>query len=100
MKDVNEIQQRSRRECRACNNTKGNTLVQGFTQVYKCAACEAIFGNCYLGDSYTLVKPFLVPADVNIQNQRYFDFSTLGSAGNCRRHGWFDVTTKLITQVG
>ena len=99
--ELNEIQERPRNKCRACDNTRGNKLVPGFHSVYSCGACEALFGNCYLGDSYTLVLPHFhsdpnFPAD----QQRYFDFSTLGSNGNQRRHGWFDPQTKLITQVG
>ncbi len=31
---------------------------------------------------------------------KYFDFTTLGSQGISRRHGWYDTVTRCITQVG
>ena len=96
----NNLQERNPQQCRACNNIKGNKTLPGHVTVYQCAKCEAIFGSCYLGESYSLVKPYMTSAEVPAENQRYFDFSTLGSQGEGRRHGWFDISTKLITQVG
>jgi hypothetical protein len=84
--------------CRACNNVRGNKEIA--TQVFRCAKCEAIFGTCYLGDSYSYVLPYFAKAEVAPEQTRYFDFTTLGSNGVGRRHGWFDPNTKLITQVG
>jgi hypothetical protein len=94
----NEIANRNPRDCRACDNVRGNKEVA--TGIYECAACGAIFGTCYLGDSYGFVKPFFAAAEVPAGQSRYFDFTTLGSNGVGRRHGWFDPATKLITQVG
>jgi hypothetical protein len=68
--------------------------------VFECSKCGALFGSCYLGDSFMLVRPFMASSEVAHEHMRYFDFSTLGSEGLGRRHGWFDVNTKLITQVG
>jgi hypothetical protein len=31
---------------------------------------------------------------------RYFDFTTIGSAGIDRRHGWFDVESRRVVQIG
>ena len=89
---------RNPKACRACDNLRGNTSIG--TQLYKCFACDAIFGTCYLGDSYGLVLPYMASKPVPPEETRYFDFTTLGSAGVGRRHGWFDPNTKLITQVG
>ena len=86
-------------ECRACSNSRGNRETSTLG-VYTCAKCGAIFGSCYLGDSYSLVLPYFTPDPVSPERQRYFDFSTLGSTGLGRRHGWFDPETRLITQVG
>jgi ribosomal protein L37AE/L43A len=93
------LNQMAANECRACSNKRGNkeTATRG---VYTCAACGAIFGTCYLGDSYGFVLPRMSSAAVSPEDQKYFDFTTLGSAGLGRRHGWFDPTSKLITQVG
>lgn len=97
----NEIQDRPRNKCRACDNVRGNKRVEGFHSLYTCGACEAIFGDAgYLGDSYKLVLPYFSKAEVPAERQRYFDFSCLGSEGETRRHGWYDPQTKLITQVG
>ncbi len=64
---------------------------------------RAIFSDkIYLGESYTLVKPFLHPRpqEVPREGARYFDFLALGAKGVQRRHGWFDLLTRLIVQVG
>ena len=87
-------------ECRACSNVRGNVELAAIRGVYTCAACGAIFGSCYLGDSYGLVSPYMTASVEAHERQRYFDFTTLGSKGVGRRHGWFDPETKLMTQVG
>lgn len=76
-------------------------------RVYECGACHAIHGDLYLGDSYGFVLPHFAPApksveenNVQLERQRYFDFDCVSSKGLVRRHGWFDPTTKLLTQVG
>ena len=76
------------------------TPVEGFAQVYRCAKCEAIYGSCYLGDSYSLVLPFMVAVDPPTERTRYYDLDCLGSKGITRRHGWYDAETKQIVQVG
>lgn len=43
------------RACRACDNIRGNRTVKG--EVRECAKCGAIFGTCYLGDSFGFVLP-------------------------------------------
>lgn len=84
--------------CPACSHTKGFTVKMA--SVYECGACHALYGHCYLGDSYGYVLPFFAEASVPAERQRYFDFETLGSQGVGRRHGWFDPMTRRITQVG
>lgn len=85
-------------ECPACSCTrrKATKLVQVFT----CSKCDAIYGDCYLGESYGIVKALMTAVDVPHEQQRYFDFTTLGSSGIGRRHGWYDRATGYITQVG
>lgn len=95
----NTLSEMNPRQCRACNNIRGNKPV-GVGSVYQCAKCQALFGTCYKGESYLLVKPFFVQNEPDPETTRYFDFTTLGSEGLGRRHGWFDPATKLITQVG
>lgn len=94
----NELSTRNPRACRACDNVRGNKEIR--TGIFECAKCEALFGQCYLGDSYAVVKPQMAGPDVPSERQRYFDFTTLGSKGVGRRHGWFDKESRLITQVG
>jgi hypothetical protein len=85
-------------ECPACSNEKGNKIVKGMIE--ECGRCGAIFGECYLGESYSLVLPGMSATEVPLGQIRYFDFTTVGSAGLGRRHGWYNPATKLITQVG
>jgi hypothetical protein len=85
-------------KCPACNATRRNkTDVIG---VFECRRCGAIYGTCYLGESYGLVKPFFATEDVPPERCRYFDFTTLGSAGVDRRHGWFDTESRRVVQIG
>jgi hypothetical protein len=94
----NDLNARRADQCRACDNIKGNKQIQ--TGIYECRACNAVFGQCYLGDSYSLVLPQFSAAEIAPDDQRYFDFTTIGSKGIARRHGWYDPQTRLITQVG
>lgn len=68
--------------------------------VHECPHCKAVFGTCYLGESYGIVLSYMTSANVPMDQTRYYDFETLGSDGIGRRHGWFDPATRLIVQVG
>jgi len=70
------------------------------TTLYVCNACNAIFGECYLGDSYAIVLPFFVEKNVPAEQTRYFDFMCLGSEGLMRRHGWYDPQSRRLVQSG
>lgn len=84
--------------CPACSCKKSKaTKHHG---VVECAKCGAVYGECYLGESYEFVLPFWVEAEPPAERTRYFDLTTLGSKGIERRHGWFDLATKRIVQVG
>lgn len=86
--------------CPGCNGEPGEqTKVKG---VFTCQGCGGIFGTCYLGESYTLVKPNLRRASKEADERaRYYDLTCLGSGNKItRRHGYYDPKTKLITQVG
>ena len=85
--------------CPACSHRLA-TPVAGFMQVYRCAECGAIYGTCYLGESYSLVLPYMVDTDPPTDRMRYYDLECLGSKGITRRHGWYDTATKRIVQVG
>lgn len=85
--------------CPACSHKLGTRLGP---QLMRCAKCGATFGTLYLGDSYGIVKPAWHPEPDKVPHDRirYFDFTTLGSEGIGRRHGWYDTLTGLIIQVG
>ena len=68
--------------------------------LYACRKCNALFGDgLYLGESYEIVKPFLVPEQPG-DAIRYFDFTCLGSQGLTRRHGWYVPATGMMVQAG
>lgn len=98
---TNETRKRIRlaEGCPACSHKLGYEIEPS---IKECAACGAIFGTTYLGRSYELVKPWFhkAPETVPVEATRYFDFTTLGSAGIGRRHGWYDPATRTIIQVG
>lgn len=83
--------------CPLCNKSRSTQVIVG---VYRCNSCEAIFGQCYLGESYSLVKPYFSKAEIPAEATRYYDLTCLGSKGIERRHGWYDPASKLIVQVG
>ena len=85
-------------ECPCCGgNRRKETKVRG---VVECVKCGAVYGDCYLGESYEFVLPYFVNEEPPAESTRYFDFVTLGSKGIDRRHGWFDPSTRRIVQVG
>jgi len=85
-------------KCPGCNNQRGNKQIGNL--IYECAKCNGIFGECYLGESYNYVLPYMTEKTVPITQTRYYDFTCLSSKGIIRRHGWFDPESKLITQIG
>ena len=90
-------------KCPACSSTKLSQLVlneREHPSCYRCRRCEAVFGSCYLGDSYAIVSPRFAADPVAPEALRYFDFDTVGSAGVGRRHGWYDPETGLVHQIG
>ena len=76
--------------------TVDNRFIHG---VYQCPKCTAVFGTCYKGESYSIVKPWMSDR-TDMNNAQYYDLTILGSDGITRRHGWFDPNTRLILQVG
>lgn len=90
-------------ECPACSNKRGRSYRIGertITGVYECAACGAVHGECYIGDSLGIVQDAWHDKPSRMEDLRHFDLTCLGSKGITRRHGWFDITTRRITQVG
>ena len=84
-------------KCPACSKIRGvKSIAIG---IYECPKCNAIFGQCYLGDSYKYVLPRF-DKSIDKVEERYFDFLCAGSQGITRRHGWFNPATKCLTQVG
>jgi hypothetical protein len=68
--------------------------------VYECQHCKAVLGQCYRGESYMIVKPWMSAEDAPLDRWRHYDLTVLGGNGIERRHGWFDAHTRLILQVG
>lgn len=89
-------------KCPACNAREGQTKDKKIVGVYHCGRCEAVYGACFLGESYEFVLPYMADCEeiVPQERQRYYDFTVLGSKGFQRRHGWYDTKTRLIVQIG
>lgn len=68
--------------------------------VHECPKCKAVLGECYKGESYRIVKPWMSDQDVPLDRWRHYDLTVLGGDGIERRHGFFDIETRLIVQVG
>ena len=97
-------------KCECCGQritvkTKNTPHVDGrgreVVGVYECPNCKAVIGTCYLGESYAIVKSaWFQGPDPERERWRYYDLITLGSRGIERRHGWFDIETRLVLQTG
>lgn len=84
--------------CGGCGSTRG--YPEATRGLYSCKGCGGLVGTCYLGEFNGRVLPWFAPLDVPSDRLRYYDVTTLGSAGIERRHGWYDVETRLVVQVG
>ena len=84
--------------CPACSSTR--TAETAKCGVHTCLTCEALFGSLWLGDSYSLVGPSFHKGESRPEDERYFDLECIGSSGVTRRHGWFNIHSRAITQVG
>lgn len=86
--------------CPACSCTRIKQEPNPRRTLYTCTKCHALFAEgLYLGESYEIVKPFLVDEEPGDQI-RYFDFTCLGSRGIVRRHGWYRPADGMLVQVG
>ncbi len=94
-----ETMTRNETKCPACSSEKRKaTKVIG---IWECQNCGAIFGTCYLGQSYEFVLPFFVKEEPPAEETRYYDLTCLASGNKIqRRHGWYHPATKGIVQVG
>lgn len=82
--------------CPACS---GRRHEQVSTLVYRCRRCHALHGVVYRWELSRYVILRFAGDSVPPERELYFDFIVLGS--DVRRvHGWYDVETKLLTQIG
>lgn len=88
-------------QCPACGGKRLKREYIDRVSVQRCKRCDALLAeHIYLGDSYTLVKPYMATEPVPPEKLRYYDIYAVGSEGLKRRHGWYDPETRLIHQVG
>jgi len=85
--------------CPACSGKRHDEHAK-IRGIYVCRRCKAVHGTCYKGESYEIVLPYWHEGESNHEDERYYDLETLGSQGIERSHGWFNVKTRRITQVG
>lgn len=88
-------------KCPACGGKRHARYDEtkiGLMDVYRCKKCGAVHGQCYKGDSYSIVLPYWHQGES--ADTFYYDLTVLGSDGVTRSHGWADTTTKRIVQVG
>lgn len=85
--------------CPSCGSSRDSRQVVGRSQLYVCGRCGSLHGTAYLGESYEFVLPYMTSSVEGVAEFPY-DLVTLGSRGVERRHGFYQPSTKLITQVG
>lgn len=86
--------------CPACSATEA-TPHQVFG-VLVCASCGCVHTEhpITLGDSFRIVSPRWHEGPDEPDQWRAFDLDVVSSKGRERRHGWFHLGTRDITQVG
>lgn len=96
-------------ECCACSHPNpyshtdkgywvGNRL---FAHVFECQRCKGVQGDAgYRRDADIIVQNAWHEGESLDENQRYYDIIYIDSTGQHRKHGWFDLTTRKITQTG
>lgn len=84
-------------QCPACNGWRHEKVA---VQVYRCRRCQALHGTVYRGELHQYVVMRWAPQPVPAERERYFDFTVLGSDGVRRMHGWYDVESRMVTQIG
>lgn len=95
-------QNHSEQGCPCCSCQEYRSTSFGVPDVVRCAGCGGLYtlAPIYLGQSYRLVKPEWDETDCPASEWRYFDFETLGSEGQGRRHGFYNPRNRKLTQVG
>lgn len=87
--------------CPGCGGRPGRpTSVAG---VVHCQRCGGIFGSCAAAEAQTLVRSEWSTDPEADSRAIGFDLTITDlprEQGGGRRHGWFDPTTKRITQTG
>lgn len=87
--------------CRCCGGNLANSKPhETLTGVYYCPHCGGLHGQCYKGDKSKIYLSEWHKGPENPDNQRFFDLAILGSEGIEYVHGWFDKTSRKLTQVG
>jgi ribosomal protein L37AE/L43A len=84
--------------CPACGGKRAQKTE--YASVFICKKCGAVYGTCGLGESYDIVLPCWDESNPPPEKVRYYDLRCLGSEGIRRRHGWYNIETKRIVQVG
>ncbi len=84
--------------CTACN---GRTRKTEDIQIRICEDCGGLIGTVRRGDLHNHVDTRnWANEDIEQDRVRYFDLKVLGSNGVVRIHGWYDLDTKRIVQMG
>jgi len=86
------------RPCPACGATQHRSTPVG--GVVECALCGALHGTCTLGESYHLIPPVFSRREAQPDELRPYDLEIVGPDGIGRRHGWYDIETGAIAQIG
>lgn len=75
------------------NNRYGNRVIG----IVRCNHCGAITGQCYRGEFYGIID---MHWDTDPEPEtNYFDIVTIGNRVE-RIHGWYNVKTGKVTQIG
>ena len=83
--------------CPGCSGRPGRaTKVAG---VVHCQRCGGIFGSCTAAERLMLVSPEW-STDPDADSRAILFDLTITDKPRTREHGWFDPTTKQITQTG
>ena len=93
--------------CIACGADPEEQTAHEIAGVTRCLDCGAIYGECSLAESFSLVSTRWATPEEETAGRvagriNYFDLCSPEADGgkDFRRHGWYDERTRSTVQVG
>lgn len=104
-KDAHPSSKRAENICPACNGEGELISGNSYWHVYECHSCAGVYSSSIsLAEirKYVLVDEWVEDeSKIESEDKHYFDFRFVGVDKQVHRmHGWFDINSKKLLQLG